>query len=161
MNMPNYMTHAGFEKIQNKIDSMEKLLQGEIAKQIGEARELGDLKENAEYKAIKEKQQLTAKRIEEMSAMLSGVQIIENLDLPDGQVTVGKKVYLNNLDDGSKDVYTILGPAESDIDNDIISYESPIAKQLMMKKEGDEVDISVPIGIIRYRIEKIESLSTF
>ncbi len=155
------MTHAGFEKIQNKIDSMEKLLQGEIAKQIGEARELGDLKENAEYKAIKEKQQLTAKRIEEMSAMLSGVQIIENLDLPDGQVTVGKKVYLNNLDDGSKDVYTILGPAESDIDNDIISYESPIAKQLMMKKEGDEVDISVPIGIIRYRIEKIESLSTF
>lgn len=159
--MPNYMTHAGFEKIQNKIDSMEKLLQGEIAKQIGEARELGDLKENAEYKAIKEKQQLTAKRIEEMSAMLSGVQIIENLDLPDGQVTVGKKVYLNNLDDGSKDVYTILGPAESDIDNDIISYESPIAKQLMMKKEGDEVDISVPIGIIRYRIEKIESLSTF
>ena len=159
--MPNYITHAGFEKIQNKIDSMEKLLQGEIAKQIGEARELGDLKENAEYKAIKEKQQLTAKRIEEMSAMLSGVQIIENLDLPDGQVTVGKKVYLNNLDDGSKDVYTILGPAESDIDNDIISYESPIAKQLMMKKEGDEVDISVPIGIIRYRIEKIESLSTF
>ncbi len=159
--MPNYMTHAGFEKIQNRIDSMQKLLQGEIAKQIGEARELGDLKENAEYKAIKEKQQLTAKRLEEMSAMLSGVQIIENLDLPDGQVTVGKKVYLNNLDDGSKDVYTILGPAESDIDNDIISYESPIAKQLMMKKEGDEVDISVPIGIIRYRIEKIESLSTF
>ena len=155
------MTHAGFEKIQNRIDSMQKLLQGEIAKQIGEARELGDLKENAEYKAIKEKQQLTAKRLEEMSAMLSGVQIIENLDLPDGQVTVGKKVYLNNLDDGSKDVYTILGPAESDIDNDIISYESPIAKQLMMKKEGDEVDISVPIGIIRYRIEKIESLSTF
>ena len=160
MNMPNYMTHAGFEKIQYNIDSMEKLLQGEIAKQIGEARELGDLKENAEYKAIKEKQQLTAKRIEEMSAMLSGVQIIENLDLPDGQVTVGKKVYLNNLDDGSKDVYTILGPAESDNDNDIISYESPIAKQLMMKKEGDEVAISVPIGIIRYRIEKIESLST-
>ena len=159
--MTNYMTHAGFEKIQNKIDSLQKLLQGEIAKQIGEARELGDLKENAEYKAIKEKQQLTAKRLEELSAMLSGVQIIENLDLPDGQVTVGKKVYLNNLDDGSKDVYTILGPAESDIDNDIISYESPIAKQLMMKKEGDEVDISVPIGIIRYRIEKIESLSTF
>jgi transcription elongation factor GreA len=93
--------------------------------------------------------------------MLSGVQIIENLDLPDGQVTVGKKVSLNNLDDGTKDVYTILGPAESDIDNDIISYESPIAKQLMMKKEGDEVDISVPIGILRYRIEKIETLSTF
>lgn len=158
--MPNYMTHAGFEKVQNKIDSLQKLLQGEIAKQIGEARELGDLKENAEYKAIKEKQQLTARRLEELSAMLSGVQIIENLDLPDGQVTVGKRVYLNNLDDGSKDVYMILGPAESDIDNDIISYESPIAKQLMMKKEGDEVDISVPIGIIRYRIEKIESFAT-
>ena len=158
--MANYITHAGFEKIQNEIGKLQKLLQGEIAQQVGEARDHGDLKENAEYKAIKEKQQLTAKRIQELSEMLSGVQIIENLDLPEDQVTVGKKVYLTNLDDGSSDIYTILGPAESDIDNDIISYETPIAKQLMMKKEGDEVLITVPIGTINYRIDKIEPLPT-
>lgn len=157
--MPNYMTHSGFEKIQNEIDSLQKLLQGEIAQQVGEARDHGDLKENAEYKSIKEKQQLTAKRIQELSEMLSGVQIIENLDLPKGQVTVGKKVHLKNLDDGSSDVYIILGPAESDIDNDIISYETPIAKQIMLKKEGDEVAVSVPIGTINYRIDKIEPYS--
>ena len=154
--MANYITHAGLEKIQNEIENLENLLQGEIARQVAEAVALGDLKENAEYKSIKEKQLLTAKRLQELSEMISGVQIIEHLDLPPDQVSVGKKVRLKNLDDDSMEVYTILGPAESDIDNDIISYESPIAKQLMMKKEGAEVEVSVPVGILRYRIEKIE-----
>jgi transcription elongation factor GreA len=154
--MANYITHAGLEKIQNEIGKLEDLLQGEIAKQVGEAAALGDLKENAEYKSIKDKQHLTARRLQELREMISGVQIIEHLDLPPDQVSVGKKVHLKNLDDGSLDVYTILGPAESDIDNDIISYESPIARQLMMKKEGEEHEITVPAGTLRYRIEKIE-----
>ena len=155
--MQNYITHDGLERIQNEIENLENLLQGEIARQVAEAAALGDLKENAEYKSIKEKQLLTAKRLQELREMISGVQIIEHLDLPPDQVSVGKKVSIRNLDNDRLDVYTILGPAESDIDNDIISYESPIASQLMMKKEGQEVEIQVPAGTLRFRIEKIET----
>ncbi len=155
-NMPNYITHVGFDKIQNEIENIQKLLKGDVAKKIGEARALGDLKENAEYHAMKDKQRLLATRMEELSQMLSGAEIIENLDLPAGKVTVGKKVYLRNLDKDRMDIYTILGPVESDVDNDIISYETPIARQLMMKEEGETVDVQVPIGTIRYKIEKIE-----
>lgn len=154
--MPNYITHVGFEKIQKEIENIQKLLQGEIAQKIGEARALGDLKENAEYHAMKDKQRLLATRMQELAQMISESEIIENLDLPPDQVTVGKKVHLRNLDKDRLDIYTILGAVESDVDNDIISYETPIASQLMMKKVGDVVDVQVPIGIIRYKIEKIE-----
>ena len=154
--MPNYITHAGFAKIQKEIEELQKQLQGEIARKVAEAASHGDLRENAEYKAIKEKQQLIAKRLQELGELIQGAEIIEHLDLPEDQVTVGKKVYLRNLDNDRLDVYTILGPAESDVDNDIISYETPIARQLMMKKEGEEVEITVPAGTLRYRIEKIE-----
>lgn len=155
--MPNYVTHVGFDKIQNEIEKIQKLLQGEIAQKIGEARALGDLKENAEYHAMKDKQRLLAARMQELAQMISNSEIIENLDLPADQVTVGKKVHLRNLDKNRVDIYTILGPVESDVDNDIISYETPIARQIMMKKVGEEVNVQVPIGIIRYKIEKIES----
>ena len=158
--MPNYITHIGLDKIQNEIERMQKQLQGEIAQKIGEARAHGDLKENAEYHAMKDKQRLIATRLQQLAEMISGAEIIENLDLPADQVTVGKKVHLRNLDKDSLDVYTILGPVESDVDNDIISYETPIARQLMMKKAGEEVDVEIPIGVIRYKIEKIETYDT-
>jgi len=154
--MANYITHAGFEKIQKEIEHLQKQLQGEVAQKIGEARALGDLKENAEYQSMKEKQHLIARRLQDLNQIVSGAQIIENLDLPPDQVTVGKKVYLRNLDNDRLDIYTILGPAESDVDNDIISYETPIARQLMMKKVGEDVVITVPVGVLHYRIEEIE-----
>jgi len=154
--MPNYITHIGFDKIQNEIENIQNLLKGEIAQKIGVARAHGDLKENAEYHAMKDKQRLLATRMHQLAQMISESEIIENLDLASDQVTVGKKVHLKNLDKNRVDVYTILGPIESDVDNDIISYETPIARQLMMKKVGDVVNVQVPIGIIRYKIEKIE-----
>ena len=154
--MPNYITHVGFDKIHAEIENIQKLLQGEIAQKIGEARAHGDLKENAEYHAMKDKQRLLATRMQQLAQMISNSEIIENLDLPTDQVTVGKKIHIKNLDKDRVDVYTILGPVESDVDNDIISYETPIARQLMMKKVGETVDVQVPIGIIRYKIEKIE-----
>jgi|Deesub1362B_J571_1020462.scaffolds.fasta_scaffold04816_2 transcription elongation factor GreA len=154
--MRNYITRAGFDRIQKQIEELQKQLQGEIAKKVAEAASHGDLRENAEYKAIKEKQQLVAKRIQELSQLIEGALIIEDLNLPDDQVTVGKRVYLRNLENDRLDVYTILGPAESDPDNDIISYETPIARQLLMKKEGEEVEVVVPRGVLKYRIEKIE-----
>ncbi len=154
--MPNYITHGGFDRIQNEIEDIQNQLKGEVAKKIGEARALGDLKENAEYHAMKDKQRLLATRMQELAQMISGAEIIENLDLSADQISVGKKVSIRDLDKDRLDVYTILGPVESDVDNDIISYETPIARQLMMKKVGEIVDVEVPIGIIRYKIEKIE-----
>jgi len=154
--MPNYITHVGFDKIQNEIENIQTQLKGDVARKIGEARAHGDLKENAEYHAMKDKQRLLATRMQELAQMISGAEIIENLDLPNDQVSVGKKISIRDLDKDRLDVYTILGPVESDVDNDIISYETPIARQLMMKKVGEIVEVEVPIGTIRYKIEKIE-----
>ncbi len=154
--MPTYMTHAGYEKIRNEIETIQKQLKGEVARKVAEAASQGDLSENAEYDAIKEKQRMLANRLEELSRMIQGTEIIEMMDLPDGVVTVGKKVYLRNLDTDVLDVYTILGPVESDWENNVISYETPIARQLILKKEGEEVSVQIPAGVIRYRIEKIE-----
>ena len=154
--MPNYMTHAGYEKIRSEIETLQKKLRGEIAQKVGEAAAHGDLRENAEYEAAKQQQHLIARRLQELGELIQGAEIIENLDLPDGLVTVGKTVHLRNLDNDRLDIYTILGPIESDVDNNIISYETPIVRQLMLKKEGEEVEIQVPAGTIHYRIEKIE-----
>ena len=154
--MSKYITHAGYEKIRNEINTLQKKLRGEIAKKVGEAASHGDLRENAEYEAAKQQQHLTARRLQELGEMIQGAEIIENLDLPEGVVTVGKTIHLRNLDNDRLDVYTILGPVESDVENDIISYETPIVRQLILKKEGEVVEIHVPAGTIRYRIEKIE-----
>ncbi len=154
--MPTYMTHAGYEKIRNEIETIQKQLKGEVARKVAEAASQGDLSENAEYDAIKEKQRMLANRLEELSRMIQGTEIIEMMDLPDGVVTVGKRVYLRNLDTDVLDVYTILGPVESDWENNVISYETPIARQLILKKEGEEVSVQIPAGVIRYRIERIE-----
>ncbi|NOY78579.1 MAG: transcription elongation factor GreA [Calditrichaeota bacterium] len=154
--MPNYMTHAGYEKIRSEIETLQKRLRGEIARKVGEAAAHGDLRENAEYDAAKQQQHLIARRLQELGELIQGAEIIENMDLPDGLVTVGKTVHLRNLDTNQLDIYTILGPIESDVDNNIISYETPLVRQLMLKKEGEEVEIHVPAGAIRYRIEKIE-----
>ena len=154
--MSGYITHAGYEKIRSEIETLQKRLRGEIAQKVGEAASLGDLRENAEYEAAKQQQHLIARRLQELGEMIQGAEIIENLDLPEGLVTVGKTVHLRNLESDRLDIYTILGPVESDVDNDIISYETPIVRQLMLKKEGDEVEVHVPAGTIRYRIEKIE-----
>ena len=158
--MATYMTHAGYEKIRNEIETIQKQLRGEIAKKVAEAASQGDLSENAEYDAIKERQRMMANRLEELSRLIQGAEIIEMMDLPDGVVTVGKKVQLRNLDTNDLDVYTILGPVESDWENNIISYETPVARQLILKKEGEEVDVKIPAGLIRYRIEKIEKFQS-
>ncbi len=154
--MATYMTHAGYEKIRKEIESIQKQLRGEIARKVAEAASQGDLSENAEYDAIKEKQRMLGNRLEELSRLIQGAEIIEMMDLPEDRVTVGKKVYLKNLDTNETDVYTILGPTESDWENNIISYETPIARQLILKREGEEVEIKIPAGVLRYRIEKIE-----
>lgn len=158
--MATYITHAGYEKIRQEIETIQKQLRGEIARKVAEAASQGDLSENAEYDAIKEKQRMLGNRLEELSRLIQGSEIIEMMDLPEDLVTVGKKVSLKNLDTGETDVYTILGPVESDWENNVISYETPIARQLILKKEGDEVEIRIPSGTIRYRIEKIEKFQS-
>ena len=158
--MATYITHAGYEKIRQEIETIQKQLRGEIARKVAEAASQGDLSENAEYDAIKEKQRMLGNRLEELSRLIQGSEIIEMMDLPEDLVTVGKKVSLKNLDTGETDVYTILGPVESDWQNNVISYETPIARQLILKKEGDEVEIRIPSGTIHYRIEKIEKFQS-
>ncbi len=126
-----------------------------IAKIIDEARELGDLKENAEYHAAKEKQGLLEARIVELTDLISRAQVIDPSTLPHSRVSFGSTVLLIDQDSEEELTYTIVGTQESNPNKGLISIESPMARALLGKEEGDEVEVKLPSGIKRYDIEEI------
>ncbi len=152
-----YFTEQGYEKLKKEIDVLEKYLKNEIAKEIGTAREHGDLRENAEYEAAKEKQATYMARLGQMQERYMNGQVIRQEDLPEGTVTLGKVVKVRDMNSGEEDVFTILGEGETDIDKGIISYQTPIARGLLNHKQDDEVEIQLPRGIKKYKIVSIES----
>jgi len=126
-----------------------------IAKAIDQARELGDLKENAEYHAAKEKQGLMEARITELTDLISRAHIIDPKSLPHTRVSFGSTVELVDLDDDSSVIYTIVGSQESDPTKGFISISSPMGRALIGKEEGDEIEINLPSGIKEFEIEAI------
>ena len=152
----NFMTKEGLFKLKDEIESINKRLKGEIAQEIGEAREKGDLKENAEYDAAKEKQARLGQKMNSLARQLSNVEVINPKDTPADLVSLGQKVTLRDLGSGDEFSYSILGESEMDIEKDIISYKSPLAKGLIGHKIDEEVDIQLPRGPARYKIIGIE-----
>jgi len=151
-----YFTEKGYEKLRKEIDELEKYLKNEIAQEIGTAREHGDLRENAEYEAAKGKQANYMAKLGQLQERFMNAMVIRREDLPEGTVTLGKKVVIEDIESGEKDEYTILGEGETDVDRGIISYQTPIAKGLINHREGEEVEIQLPRGIKRYKILSIE-----
>ena len=150
-----YFTENGYEKLRKEIDALEKFLKNEVANEIAKAREHGDLRENAEYEAAKDKQANTMARLGSLQERFQNARVIKKEDLPAGIVTLGKTVEIEDMDSGSRITYSILGDGETDIDRGIISYQSPLAKGLIKHTEGDEVDIQLPRGLKKYKIIKI------
>jgi transcription elongation factor GreA len=126
-----------------------------VIKAIEEARAHGDLSENAEYVAAKEQQSFVEKKIREIEQKLANSEIIENLNLPNGQVGFGSVVTLENLNNGGQVTYQIVGPDESDISSGKISIASPLGKALIGKAVEDEVTVNTPGGAKSYNILKI------
>ncbi|MBU1487154.1 transcription elongation factor GreA [bacterium] len=154
--MANLLTKEGYKKLSEELEHLKKVKRRDLSKAIGLARELGDLKENAEYHSAKEEQGRVEAKIRQLETTLADSNILEHEKLPDDQVCIGIKVKLKNLNDSSEITYTLVSPAEANYEAGKISIISPVAKGLLGKKVGDKAEIRVPAGMLRYEILDME-----
>lgn len=153
------MTVAGERALRAELEHLKKVERPRIVAAIAEAREHGDLKENAEYHAAREQQSFAEGRIKELEHKLSHAQIIDVTTIPhSGRVIFGVTVELINIDDDSTVRYRIVGEDEADVKNGAISVSSPIARALIGKSEGDEVVVKAPGGDIFYEIDSVHHI---
>jgi transcription elongation factor GreA len=142
------------KKFEEEIQQLEKELKTELPQEIKRARELGDLRENAEYQAAKERQRLVESRISMLKKRVSEISLM-NLDrIPHGRVGFGSTVHLKD-DSGSTIVYQLVMPEDAEPELGLISTASPIGRALLNKEEGDEVVVTAPNGSRRYEIVKL------
>jgi len=140
------MTRVGYEKITSELEFLKNTERPETVIALDEARQLGDLKENAEYHAAKEKLALIDVQIAEHGAIISKAVIIDPETLPHDRVSFGSTFKLLDVNTDEEFTYAIVGGVESNADNGLISFNSPLAKQLLGKEEGDEVEATLPGG---------------
>lgn len=153
------MTEQGAEKLRLELEDLKKVQRPRIVQAIAEAREHGDLKENAEYSAAREQQSFCEGRINEIEAKLSNAQIIDVTKIPHtGKVLFGTTVTMINLDTDQAMTYQIVGDDEADVKANKISVNSPIARALIGKEEGDVVVVKAPGGDVDYEIDKVEHI---
>lgn len=153
MNKEIYLTSEGFLKLEEELENLKKVERPEVITAIKEARALGDLSENAEYSAARERQGRLEARIKEIEYTLEHATIIENNN--DGSVKVGSVVTIKYDDDDDEEEYTIVGTNEADPFSNKISNESPIAVAVMGKKVGDKVSVESPNGSFDVEIVKV------
>ncbi len=153
------MTVHGAEKLREELNELKSVTRPKISKAIAEAREHGDLKENAEYHAAREQQSFCEGRIKEIEGKLADSQIIDVSKIEaTGRVIFGVTVTLYNLNTEETVKYQIVGEDEADVPAGKISVASPIARALMGKNEGDEIVVKAPAGEIEYEIESVQHL---
>ncbi len=151
------MTIEGAEKLRLELEDLKKVQRPRIVQAIAEAREHGDLKENAEYAAAREQQSFCEGRIQEIEGKLANAQIIDVTKIPHtGKVIFGTTVTILNIETEQSVTYQIVGDDEADVKANKISINSPIARALVGKEEGDVVVVKAPGGDIEYEIETVE-----
>ncbi|MDY7025728.1 MAG: transcription elongation factor GreA [Pseudomonadota bacterium] len=151
------MTKQGAEALREELNHLKRVERPQVIESISEAREHGDLKENAEYHAAREQQSFIEGRIKDIEGKLSMAQIIDVTQIQNtGKVIFGTTVTLLNLDDDKEITYKIVGEDEADVKNGLISVSTPIAKALIGKEEGEEVIIQTPGGEVDYEILSVE-----
>jgi transcription elongation factor GreA len=148
------MTPTGFQALKDELARL-KAERPKISAEIGTAREHGDLRENAEYHAAKEKQGLTEARIADIEDKLARAEVIDPSQLGGDRVKFGARVLLEEVESGKTTQYRIVGPDEADVDQGTISVTSPVAKALINREVGDEVKVRVPGGTRIYEIVEV------
>jgi len=151
----NYVTKAGLEKMKEQLNQMVKVERKKITQQIAEARDKGDLSENAEYDAAKEAQGMLEMKISKLQEKIINARIVNEKNIDTESVSIMNKVTLLNLNNNTKVIYTIVPETEAVIKEGKISIKTPIAKGLMKKTVGDIVEINVPTGILKFKIIEI------
>ncbi len=146
------------KKILTELAELENELRFKLPKEIQKAREFGDLKENAEYKAAMERQKMVMARVVQLSQRLSEVESIDLSKIPTDSIAYGSKVVLYDLDTEADITYRLVTSEESDPENGLISTVSPIGQSLMGKEEGDEVTVKTPKGSRNFEIKKLTTI---
>jgi transcription elongation factor GreA len=145
------------KRFQDEIHRLDRELKAELPKEIQRAREHGDLRENAEYHAAKERQRLVEARISLLQKRVSDISLM-NLDkLPRDRVGFGSTVYLKDVN-GQTITYSLVMPEDADVEQGLISTASPIGRALLSKEEGDEVTVTTPNGSKRFEIVKLQTI---
>lgn len=151
----NYMTQAGYDKLVAEINELESVQRPEISRQIAEARDKGDLSENAEYDAAKEAQGLLEGKIAQLKGILSNARIIDESRLNTDSVQILNRVKIRNTKNGAEVSYTLVSDSEANLREGKISVNTPIAKGLMGKKVGEVAEVQTPSGIVNFEIVEI------
>jgi len=155
MSKYNYLTHEGYERLKAELDEMKTNGRLEVARAIAEAREKGDLSENAEYDAAKDAQGMLEMKINEHERALANAKIIDESQLDTSKVTVLSRVHLMNHKFKKEQEYLIVSESEADLKLNKISINSPIGQGLLGRKKGDKVEISTPAGVMVLEILNI------
>jgi transcription elongation factor GreA len=149
------MTREGYESLLKELKRLKEVERPKIIKEIAEARSHGDLSENAEYDAAKEKQGMLEKKIGETEDKIAKAQIIESSDIDISRVVFGVSVQLKEEGSGDEITYRIVGTDESDVKMGKISVNSPLARALIGREVNDLVEVKIPAGVKMYRIIQI------
>ena len=155
MSAVKYFTEEGLKKLKDELNLLKTKGRAEIASQIAEARDKGDLSENAEYDAAKEAQGLHELKISKLEESISNARVIDESEINTDKVSILSKVKVLNLSFNKEFEYTIVSEEESDLQQGKISVQSPIGKGLLGKKKDEEVSIDVPSGEIKFKILNI------
>lgn len=153
------MTVSGEKTLREELDRLKRVERPKITQAIAEAREHGDLKENAEYHAAREQQSFMEGRVMEIEGKLGNAQVIDVTAIPKtGKVIFGTTIDLVNVETGDTVTYRIVGEDEADVKQNLISVGSPIARALIGKEEGDIVVVRAPGGDIEYEIDQVQHI---
>lgn len=150
-----YYTEEGLKKLKDELDQLVDVERPAISRQIAEARDKGDLSENAEYDAAKDAQGLLELKIARLQEIISKARVIDESKMDASKVLLLSKVKIKNLDNGATMTYTLVPEKEANIKEGKISISSPIAKGLLGKKVGDKANIQVPAGKMTFEIQEI------
>lgn len=151
----NYVTKETFEKMQQELQQLKAVDRPAASKAIAEAREKGDLKENAEYDAAKEAQGLLEAKIKYLEGVIATARIIDESNIDVSRVSILTRVTLMNLSTNKPVVYKIVSEKEANLKEGKISVTSPIGKGLLGKKVGEIAEVTVPAGVLKFRIDEI------
>ena len=155
MSKVSYYTEEGLNKLKKELNHLKSTGRTEIAKQIAEARDKGDLSENAEYDAAKDAQGLLELKIAKLEAVVGNARVIDESKVDTSKVSVLSKVKIKNKKNGASMTYTLVSEEEADLKSGKISVKSPIGKGLLGKKVGESTEIKVPAGKVEFEIQEI------
>ncbi|MCI8663822.1 MAG: transcription elongation factor GreA [Hungatella sp.] len=155
----NILTYAGLKQYEDELQNLKVVKRKEVAQKIKEAREQGDLSENAEYDAAKDEQRDIELRIEELEKLLKNAEVVVEEEIDLEKINIGCKVKVYEIDEDEEMEFKIVGSTEANSLQNKISNESPVGQALLGKKVGDVVDVETQVGVIQYKVLEIQRVS--